>query len=91
MESRTSDLTGLPPDIFSSLCTSEIILYIPVLLLQAGEDAIVTAKEQNEFAENASHCKLISIKNAYHEMLIESDEHRNEVLDEVLKFFEQYI
>jgi lysophospholipase len=61
---------------------------IPVLLLQAGEDAIVEPDGQRIFQKNLGpgRCKLVPIAGAYHELLIECDEYRNRVLQEILAF-----
>lgn len=67
----------------------------PVLLLQAGQDELVTASGQQEFCDHlvsggTSRChgggpKVI--KGAYHELLIEKDEYRIPALTQVLDFF----
>jgi len=60
---------------------------IPVLLLQASEDKIVNASAQEEFCENVSGgCELVIIKGANHEMFIERDSLRKEVLNSLLDF-----
>jgi lysophospholipase len=63
---------------------------IPVLLLQAGADEIVTPQGQKAFQERAGdRCNLVTIPGAYHELLVESDEYRGHALDLIRDFFDR--
>lgn len=62
---------------------------IPILLIQAGNDEIVTAKGQIEFFENVTYCKFnsyLNIENAKHEILLERDELRLTALTRTFQF-----
>lgn len=60
---------------------------IPVLILQAGEEKVVNNKAQKEFCQNVGdRCHLKRFSGAYHEMFIEEDAIREEVLSDVLDF-----
>lgn len=59
---------------------------IPVLLLQSGSDKVVTAAAQIKFARKASSCRLKTIDNARHELLMERDELRNQALAAIHDF-----
>ena len=60
---------------------------IPILLLQAGDEMVVNNKAQEEFCENAAQkCQLKRFEGAYHEMFVEKDSIRKEVLSEMLDF-----
>ena len=60
---------------------------IPLLLLQAGKDTIVSLKAQKKFCTNVkSKCHLVRIPGAYHEMFIEKDKFRKKVLRQILDF-----
>jgi len=65
---------------------------IPILLLQAGADKVVTAAGQNEFFEKLSQCKanqFLTIANANHEIYLEKDQARLSALNAALKFMEE--
>jgi len=49
---------------------------LPVLLLSAGEDTIVSIKSENKLAKYAANCKLISFPTGKHELLMETDDIR---------------
>jgi lysophospholipase len=59
----------------------------PVLLLQAGQDSVVSPEAQNEFCQQASHCKLQIFPESRHEILMERDEIRNEALSKIKSFY----
>jgi len=56
---------------------------MPLLLLQAGQDSLVLLKPQNQFASQCPHAQLIHFKNARHELFMETDDIRNQVLGEI--------
>lgn len=55
-----------------------------VLLFQAGKDEIVKNSRQTVFCRDL--CKLISIPEAKHEILVERDEIRNPAMDQIKSF-----
>jgi lysophospholipase len=62
---------------------------IPILLLQASEDKVVSLQAQDEFCEKSKKvCKKREIKNAYHELFIEKDSIRTEVLNALFSFID---
>jgi len=64
---------------------------IPILLLQAGGDKVVTAAGQNQFFNNLTQCKakqFLTIANAKHEIYLEKDQSRLAALNAALKFLE---
>ena len=71
---------------------------IPVMVLQGGNDRVVTAAGQQEFCVNLaagkkSQCESgapIVIDGAEHEIFIERDELRNGALDKVLNFYSRF-
>jgi len=65
---------------------------IPILIIQAGADAVVTPEGQNAFFKNITSCKskrLINIAGAKHEILLESDRYRLPALTAALTFLQQ--
>lgn len=52
----------------------------PILLLQSGKDTTVLPKSQVKFCHLAKNCQLVRIEGAWHEILQEKDEYRNEAL-----------
>ncbi len=64
---------------------------IPLLLLQASEDRIVSNLHQIKFikklAKTNQECALKIVYGARHELLFEADEHRNQALDTIINFF----
>ena len=63
---------------------------IPTLLLQGENDCIVDNNAHIAFQKKAANCQLITIKDAKHELLFESDTCRNQALSEILTFFSQH-
>ncbi|ABM04977.1 alpha/beta hydrolase fold protein [Psychromonas ingrahamii 37] len=64
---------------------------IPILLLQAGADQVVTAAGQNQFFKNITQCKakqFLTIPNAKHEIYLEKDQSRLVALNAALEFLE---
>ena len=60
---------------------------IPILLIQAGKDSVVTASAQEEFCKRAKpYCHGITIEGAKHEMFIEKDIYREKLLSAILDF-----
>lgn len=64
---------------------------IPLLLLQAGEDIIVSNQDQQLFMQRLhrynSRAELVTIPGARHELFFEQDKYRDETLHRVLHFF----
>ncbi|GLS89566.1 lysophospholipase L2 [Psychromonas marina] len=62
---------------------------IPILLIQAGADEVVTSQGQKDFFDNIKNCKdsqFLTIDGAKHEILIESDKYRITALTHTLQF-----
>ncbi|WP_160063958.1 alpha/beta fold hydrolase [Psychromonas sp. L1A2] len=65
---------------------------IPIMVIKAGRDTVVTEQGQNAFFANTNDCKgnkLIRIENARHELLLEQDQYRIPAINEALDFFQQ--
>jgi lysophospholipase len=65
----------------------------PLLVLQAGADVVVDNQAQRDFCRALGHCRggePLVIAGAAHELFIEQDSQRNQALEAVLSFFEQY-
>ncbi|WP_107851212.1 alpha/beta fold hydrolase [Oceanimonas marisflavi] len=65
----------------------------PLLVLQSGQDVVVSNEAQNAFCQALRHCAgggPKRIKGAAHELFIEQDKYRNRALKAVLAFFEQH-
>ena len=64
---------------------------IPVILIQAGNDKVVTANAQKKFVfklkKLGKKAEGFTINDAYHEMFIEKDEFRIPVITTILDFF----
>lgn len=58
----------------------------PILLLQASADTVVIPAGQNEVCDDAADCRLVSYAGAFHELLMEEDPIRNQVMGEIKKF-----
>ncbi|PSW21550.1 lysophospholipase [Photobacterium sanctipauli] len=63
---------------------------VPVLLLQAGCDSLVDNRAQYRFARKLEGCEMRVIADARHELLMEKDEFRNQVLNETMAFFQRH-
>jgi lysophospholipase len=60
---------------------------IPVLLLQAEDDKVVSKEAQDEFCNKIkNNCKAYQLDKAYHELFIEKDDIRLKTLNAILEF-----
>lgn len=64
---------------------------VPILLLQAEHERVVTASAQKEFLKNNPSCDFQMITGARHELLMEADTIRDGVLEIVKEFFRKFI
>jgi len=70
----------------------------PIILLQSGDDKIVDMQAQNDFCQqlhriNPQSCpegKPFKIEGAYHELLFEIDDYRNQALLKTIEWFKQH-
>ncbi|MDD9158238.1 alpha/beta fold hydrolase [Aliivibrio sp. S4TY2] len=60
---------------------------IPMLILQAGDDLVVSNIAQSEFHEKCNSSHLEQVEGAYHDMLIEKDIYRDIAINKLLDFF----
>jgi lysophospholipase len=60
---------------------------LPVLMITAGQDAIVDNKTVPHFIENIAAIEHLNIENAYHEIFMESDIYRDVALNKLKEFF----
>jgi lysophospholipase len=61
---------------------------VPVLILAAEDERYVKPAGQQSFCERAKQCKLVPIgRGSRHELLMERDEIRDEVLKQILAHF----
>ncbi len=60
---------------------------IPVQVLVAGDDAIVARDGQQAFVQGLQQGQCHVIDGAWHELLVESDDYRNQALDLAWQFF----
>ncbi|EKE80924.1 alpha/beta fold hydrolase [Idiomarina xiamenensis] len=65
---------------------------VPLLLLQAGADSVVTAAPQQTFVERLPHpaSRLQRIDGARHELLMETDAYRQPALQAMLAWFQRH-
>ena len=61
-------------------------LEMPILILQAEIDAYATRAGQRSFRNRAKNCEMIRIAGSRHQLLMERDEIRNDVLDHIRGF-----
>ena len=64
---------------------------IPMILVQAGADTVVTAEGQQQFFDNVTFCnekQLLHIPDAKHEILFEQDQFRLPALTAALQLFQ---
>ena len=74
------------------------LLKTPILLFQAGADRVVCQQAQNNFCHNLHLLQPQSCPNgvpirfddAYHELLFESDKHRNKAITRSLSWFKKH-
>jgi len=63
-------------------------IHVPVLMFQAGEDQIVSNSRQRAFAERLPNGRLVVIEGAMHEILKETDEHREQIWKAIGEFID---
>lgn len=63
---------------------------IPTLILQAGKDRHVPAQGQNEFCDWAKDCVSKTYAEAYHELLMENDTIRDQVLRDIRDYLKKF-
>tara|TARA_B100001094_G_C18177880_1_gene799005 strand:- start:1242 stop:2177 length:936 start_codon:yes stop_codon:yes gene_type:complete len=73
------------------LYRKRLLLKTPCLIFQAGQEQIVLNRAQEEFASQHDYVHLSYIEQAGHQILIEQDLLRNQVIEQTLRFFEQHI
>ena len=59
----------------------------PVLLLKAGQDTVVFTDRHDKFCRKAINCTLIEYPTAKHEVLMEVDAIRDDILNKTFDFF----
>lgn len=63
---------------------------VPLLLFQAGQDCIVMPAGHEDFCDSAQDCQLVRFDGARHEILMESDDIRNQAVADILAFFAEH-
>ncbi len=63
---------------------------IPLLIFQAEADRIVRKEAQTDFCSRARHCERVPYAGAYHEILMEKDEVRNDAMTRLQAFFSSF-
>jgi len=58
-----------------------------ILLMQAGQEQLVSNRAEDAFCSKVRHCKLVVYPHARHELLMESDSIRDSVFQRLVKFF----
>jgi len=58
---------------------------VPILLLQAGQDTFVRSRRQNKVCK-LKNCRKVRFEDAKHEILMESDDIRDDAMREILEF-----
>lgn len=65
-------------------------LKCPLLLLQGLNDIVVGLPEMKKFCSATENCQMISYPEARHELLMEQDVIRNQVLSDIFEFIQKY-
>ncbi len=63
---------------------------IPIMLMQGEKDIVVTASAQHHFCKNVSSCSLQIIKGARHELFMEEDSMRDQVVNLTTDFLRKH-
>jgi lysophospholipase len=61
-------------------------IQIPLLMFQSGLDLIVQPGRQNSFCQKNANCRKVEFANGHHEILQETDDIRNQALNEIKIF-----
>ena len=62
---------------------------LPVLILQAQQDFVVSNRRQNQFCQRSENCSL-KVIDGRHSLFIETDEIRDQVFLETIQFFQKH-
>ena len=62
-------------------------LKTPMLILQAGQDELVSNRGQDKVCSEAQYCEKVVFPTAHHEILLEQDAIRNRAIDTIKSFF----
>jgi len=66
-------------------------LKCPLLLLQGLNDIVVGSSQMNQFCSVTEHCQMISYPEARHELLMEQDVIRSQVLSDIIEFIQKHL
>jgi lysophospholipase len=58
---------------------------VPILMLQAGQDTFVRSRRQNKVCK-LKNCRKVRFEDAKHEIIMESDDIRNDAMKEIIEF-----
>ena len=72
------------PDLVSSFKA------LPILILQAEDDAFVRSGSQSKVCAALTHCELIMLPHTFHEILQEKDPARNAAMRAILRLFHEH-
>lgn len=62
---------------------------LPILILQAEQDSVVSNRKQKKFCEKIENCSLMVI-DGRHDHFIETDELRDQAISETVRFFQDH-
>ena len=63
---------------------------VPVLLLEADDDAFTRKGGNKKFCDRAADCRKVFIPGSKHEILNEKDEFRDQALAEIIQFIKEH-
>ena len=63
---------------------------IPILIMHAGDDKIVDNGAQAAVAAMIPNCTVLDVPGAFHELLMESNEHRTKVMQSIERFWQSH-
>lgn len=66
------------------------LIKTPLLVLQAGDETVVDPESGVDVCQRAKHCRVSIFPGAKHQLLMEQDNIRNEVIKQSLTFFSHY-
>ncbi len=66
------------------------LIKTPLLVLQAGDETVVDPASEADVCQQAAHCSVSMFPGAKHQLLMEQDNIRNEVIKQSLAFFVRY-
>jgi lysophospholipase len=77
-------------DAIVAIQTNQVVFDFPLMVFEAGKDAIVRNDAIEQFCEVQGGCKLLKFEDSFHGLLMETDEFRDPAIAEIKNFIQEH-